>query len=64
MNGNCNSVFLYLRVWTPKKVSAMLPFLKYDIRHGDLSENQQVYFLNLSGDIGPKTTSDIQHGYF
>ena len=59
--------------WTTKIDSATWPFLKFDtatgaflkfdMRHGHLSDKRQGYFLNLTGDMGLKTVSDMRQGY-
>ena len=39
-------------------------FLKFNRRHGHLCDIRQGLFLNSTGDMGPKTISDMRHRYF
>ena len=50
--------------WTTKIDSATWPFLKFDMRHGHLSDMRHGYFLKLTCDIGAKIVSDMRQEYF
>ena len=50
--------------WTSKIDSATRPFLKFDMRHGHLSDMRHGYFLKSTCGIGAKIVSDMRQGYF